>query len=284
MGAHHIEPRLTGVATVERSDGKSQPVERSEGKRPSVDLNADLGEGFGIWRLGDDDAMLDLVTSANIACGFHAGDPAGLLRVCRAAAQRGVRIGAQVGYRDLAGFGRRYIDVSPADLTADIIYQIGALRALAQAAGSSVSYVKPHGALYNTIVTDQTQARAAAAAVHAVDPTLPVLGLAGSAFFAAAVDLGLRTVPEAFADRAYQPDGQLVSRRESGAVLRDVPSIADRVSLMVGSTRVTAIDGSSIPISVESICVHGDSPGAVQIAAAVRDRLRADGTTLEAFT
>jgi 5-oxoprolinase (ATP-hydrolysing) subunit A len=269
---------------VERSEGKSQPVERSEGKKHTVDLNADLGEGFGIWRLGDDDAMLDLVTSANIACGFHAGDPAGLLRVCRSAAQRGVRIGAQVGYRDLAGFGRRYIDISPDDLTADVIYQIGALQALAQAAGSTVSYVKPHGALYNTIVTDQSQARAVAAAVHAVDPALPVLGLAGSAFFAAASDLGLRTVPEAFADRAYQPDGQLVSRREPAAVLHDVFSIANRVSTMVGSAMVTAIDGSTIPLSVESICVHGDSPGAVQIAAAVRDRLLAEGTTLQAFS
>lgn len=271
------------MATVERSGGTTRPVERSDGKRHTVDLNADLGEGFGIWRLGDDDAMLDLVTSANIACGFHAGDPAGLLQVCRAAAQRGVRIGAQVGYRDLAGFGRRYIDVSPADLTADVIYQIGALTALARAADSTVSYVKPHGALYNTIVTDQAQARAVAAAVHAVDPALPVLGLAGSAFFTAAADLGLRTVPEAFADRAYRSDGRLVSRREPGAVLHDVSAIADRVSEMVGSARVQAIDGSIIPISVESVCVHGDSPGAVQIAAAVRDRLLTDGTTLEAF-
>jgi UPF0271 protein len=248
-----------------------------------VDLNADLGEGFGIWQLGDDDAMLEVVTSANIACGFHAGDPAGLLRVCRAAAARGVRIGAQVGYRDLAGFGRRYIDVAPDDLIADVIYQIGALQALAHAAGSAVDYVKPHGALYNTIVTDAVQARAVATAVHAAGPSLPVLGLSGSAFFTAAAELGLRTVPEAFADRAYQSDGHLVSRREPGAVLHDPAQIADRVSTMVQSGRVTAIDGSTIPIAVESVCVHGDSPGAVQIAAAVRDRLKSDGTTLEAF-
>src|SRR4051794_38425638 len=140
-----------------------------------IDLNADLGEGFGVWRLGDDDAMLEVVTSANVACGFHAGDPAGLARTCRAAAARGVRIGAQVGYRDLAGFGRRFIDTTAEDLTADVVYQIGALQALAQAAGSRVSYVKPHGALYNTIVTDAGQAGAVAAAVHSVDPTLPVL-------------------------------------------------------------------------------------------------------------
>ena len=249
----------------------------------TIDLNADLGEGFGVWRLGDDDAMLDVVTSANVACGFHAGDPAGLARTCRAAATRGVRIGAQVSYRDLAGFGRRYIDMAPEDLTADVMYQIGALQALAIAAGSTVSYVKPHGALYNTIVTDRGQADAVAAAVHAVDATLPVLGLAGSEFFAAAAALGLRTVSEAFADRAYRPDGQLVSRREPGAVLSDADQIADRVATMVGTGRVEAVDGSDIPITVESVCVHGDSPGAVQIARAVRARLSAEGVAFEAF-
>jgi UPF0271 protein len=250
----------------------------------TIDLNADLGEGFGVWRLGDDDAMLDVVTSANVACGFHAGDPAGLARTCRAAADRGVRIGAQVSYRDLAGFGRRYIDMNAEDLTADVMYQIGALQALAAAAGSSVGYVKPHGALYNTIVTDRGQADAVAATVHAVDPGLPVLGLADSEFFAAATELGLRTVPEAFADRAYRPDGQLVSRREPAAVLHDVDRIADRVAAMVGHGSVDAVDGSEILITVESVCVHGDSPGAVQIASAVRDRLTADGVVLRAFT
>lgn len=243
----------------------------------TVDLNADLGEGFGVWSLGDDDAMLDIVTSANVACGFHAGDPAGLLRVCRAAAARGVRIGAQVGYRDLAGFGRRFIDVDPPDLTADLIYQIGALSALALAAGTAISYVKPHGALYNAIVTHEPQARAVAEAVHAVDPELPVLGLTGSAFFAAAQKLGVRTVSEVFADRAYRPDGQLVSRRDHGAVLHDADDIADRVLTMTTEGRVTAVDGTSIPVNAESVCVHGDSPGAVQIAAAVRARLAEHG-------
>ncbi|KUI36883.1 LamB/YcsF family protein [Mycobacterium sp. GA-2829] len=251
---------------------------------PAVDLNADLGEGFGVWTLGDDDAMLEIVTSANVACGFHAGDPASLARVCRAAAERGVRIGAQVSYRDLAGFGRRFIDATPEDLTADVMYQIGALSALAAAAGTAVSYVKPHGALYNTIVTHREQADAVAAAVHAVDPRLPVLGLAGSAFFDEAARLGLRTVPEAFADRAYRPDGQLVSRREPGAVLHDVDEIADRVISMVTAGRVTAVDGSTIDISVKSVCVHGDSPGAVRIATAVRERLTAEGVTLAPFT
>jgi 5-oxoprolinase (ATP-hydrolysing) subunit A len=249
----------------------------------TVDLNADLGESFGVWRLGDDDAMLDVVTSANIACGFHAGDPALLARTCRAAAERGVRIGAQVSYRDLAGFGRRFIDVTAEDLTADVMYQIGALQALAHAAGSTVSYVKPHGALYNTIVTHTEQAAAVAAAVHAVDPALPVLGLAGSRFFDEARRRGLTTVAEAFADRAYRPDGQLVSRRERGAVLHDADAIAERVATMVTTGRVDAVDGSTIDVAVKSVCVHGDSPGAVQIARAVADRLTAEGVTLAPF-
>src|ERR1700722_16116954 len=171
--------------------------------------------------------MLAIVTSANVACGFHAGDPAGLVRVCRSAAERGVRIGAQVSYRDLAGFGRRFIDVTPEDLVGDVVYQIGALQAVAHAAGSVVSYVKPHGALYNTIVTNREQAAAVAEAVRLVDVALPVLGLAGSAFFAESTRLGIPTVTEAFADRAYQPDGQLVSRREPGAVLDDPAQIAE---------------------------------------------------------
>jgi 5-oxoprolinase (ATP-hydrolysing) subunit A len=248
-----------------------------------IDLNTDLGEGFGVWQLGDDDAMLGIVSSANVACGFHAGDPAGLLRVCRLAAERGVRIGAQVGYRDLAGFGRRFIDVAAEDLVADVVYQIGALQAIAMAAGSAVSYVKPHGALYNTIVTNSEQGAAVAEAVHLVDATLPVLGMAGSVFFDAATRRGLRTVAEAFADRAYRPDGQLVSRREPGAVLHDPAVIADRVVSMVTSGQVTAIDGTQIAVSVESVCVHGDSPGAVQIATAVRDRLKAAGAEIGAF-
>ena len=249
----------------------------------AIDLNADLGESFGVWRLGDDDAMLGIVTSANVACGFHAGDPSGVLRVCRSAAERGVRIGAQVGYRDLAGFGRRFIDVSAEDLVADVVYQIGALQAIARAAGSAVSYVKPHGALYNTIVTHREQGAAVAEAVRLVDPRLPVLGMAGSAFFDEAGRLGLRTVTEAFADRAYRPDGQLVSRREPGAVLDDPAAIADRVVSMVTSGRITATDGTQIDVSVESVCVHGDSPGTVQIATAVRDQLAAAGADIGAF-
>ncbi|WP_099022358.1 LamB/YcsF family protein [Mycolicibacterium palauense] len=253
------------------------------GAESSVDLNADLGEGFGVWQLGDDEAMLDIVTSANVACGFHAGDPTSLLRVCHGAAGRGVRVGAQVSYRDLAGFGRRYIDVAPTDLTADVVYQIGALQALATAGGTTVSYVKPHGALYNTAMTDPRQARAVAEAVRAVDPGLPVLGQAGSAFFAEARNAGLRTVAEAFADRAYRPDGRLVPRGEPGAVLHQPEEIAQRVIDMVTTRRVTAIDGTDIDIDVESVCVHGDSPGAIHIAGAVWEQLRDAGIHLRAF-
>lgn len=250
----------------------------------SVDLNADLGEGFGVWTLGDDDAMLDIVTSANVACGFHAGDPTGLMRTCAGAAARDVRIGAQVSYRDFAGFGRRFIDADPDELTADIVYQIGALQALATVCGSTVSYVKPHGALYNSIFTHAEQARAVARAVHAVDPSLPVLGQPGSAFFTAAQELGLTTVAEVFADRGYRSDGNLVPRREPGAVLHDEAQIAQRVATMVQTGQVTAVDGAPVPVTVRSVCVHGDTPGAVKIARAIRARLVADGVDVAAFT
>ncbi|MBU3706140.1 MAG: LamB/YcsF family protein [Mycobacterium sp.] len=250
----------------------------------SIDLNADLAEGFGVWELGDDSAMLDVVTSANLACGFHAGNPLGIARACREAVRRGVRIGAQVGYFDLAGFGRRRIEVEPAELTAEVIYQIGALRALAGAAGSTLGYVKPHGALYNTIVTEREQARAVAEAVHSVDASLPVLGMAGSVFFEEAGRLGLRTVAEAFADRAYLPNGRLVPRGQKGAVLADPDEIAERVLRMVTTGEVRAVDGSTIRIEAESVCVHGDSPGAVRIASTVRRRLTANGVALTAFS
>lgn len=238
-----------------------------------IDLNSDLGESFGAWTLGDDAAMLDLVTSANVAGGFHAGDPATLLRTCRDAAERSVRIGAQVGYRDLAGFGRRFIDVSEADLTADVIYQIGALDALARTAGSSVTYVKPHGALYNAIVHHRDQARAVVAAVRAVNPSLPVLGLPGSIFLEEAAAAGLRTVTEAFADRAYTPEGTLVPRTQPGAVVHDPDTVAARVLQLVTSGTIEAIDGTRITVPAETICVHGDTPAAVEMAMAIRKLL-----------
>ncbi|MCS4253147.1 LamB/YcsF family protein [Rhodococcus sp. WS1] len=250
----------------------------------SVDLNSDLGEGFGAWTLGDDDAMLELVTSANIACGFHAGDPTTLLATCESAATRGVRIGAQVGYRDLAGFGRRFIDMSPKDLTADVIYQIGALDGLARVAGSRVTYVKPHGALYNAIVHHRRQARAVVAAVVAYDSSLPVLGLPGSMFLEEAREAGLDVVAEAFADRAYTAEGTLVPRTESGAVLHDPALVAERVRRMVVDGELDAVDGSTLKITAESVCVHGDSPAAVDMAAAIRDLLESSDVEITPFT
>jgi UPF0271 protein len=248
-----------------------------------IDLNADLGESFGRWRLGDDEAMLEVVTSANVACGFHAGDPTTLKRTCAEAAARGVVIGAQVGYRDLAGFGRRYMDVAPEDLEADVLYQLGALDAMARAGGGRVRYVKPHGALYNAVVTDEAQAGAVAAAVADYDRTLAVLGLPGSALLANARGLGLRTVTEAFADRAYTSAGHLLDRRREGAVLTDPDRIAERAVEMVTNGSVTSVEGTTVTVQAESLCVHGDTPGAVDIARAVRAALTGAGVRIEAF-
>ena len=249
-----------------------------------IDLNSDLGESLGAWKMGDDAAMLDIVTSANVACGFHAGDAAGILATLRAAAARGVAVGAHVGYRDLAGFGRRNMDVASADLVADVIYQIGALQGLARAAGTTVRYVKPHGALYNTIAHDERQARDVIAAIRAADPSLVLVALAGSALVGWARAEGLTVVAEAFADRAYTAQGTLVSRREPGAVLHDAQAVARRMVRLVREGVVEAIDGCVTRVEADSICVHGDSPGAVQMARAVREALTRDGMTLRAFT
>ena len=249
----------------------------------AVDLNADLGESFGRWILGDDAGMLGVVTSANVACGFHAGDPTTLLEVCRAAAAAGVAVGAQVGYRDLAGFGRRFIDVSPADLTADVIYQVGALDALARAAGTRVSYVKPHGALYNAIVSHEAQAAAVVAALRLVDGSLPLVGLPGSVSLRLAERAGLPTVVEAFADRAYAADGTLVPRTKAGSVLHGADTVAARVVRLVVEGTVEAVDGSLLSVRADSVCVHGDTPGAVSLATAVRRGLEAAGVRLRPF-
>ena len=248
-----------------------------------IDLNADLGESFGRWSLGDDDTMLEVVTSANVACGFHAGDPTVLRHSCEGAAARGVAIGAQVGYRDLAGFGRRFIDVVPAELTDDVLYQIGALEAFARVAGTRVRYVKPHGALYNAIVHHEEQAAAVVEAVVQYDRSLPVLGLPGSAWLRLAEEAGLTTVGEAFADRAYTPEGRLVSRREPGAVLHEPDEIAQRCVRIATEGEVVAVDGSVVPAPAGSLCVHGDSPGAVEIARRVRAGLDAAGVGVTPF-
>jgi UPF0271 protein len=248
-----------------------------------IDLNADVGESFGAWTLGDDAGVLDVVTSANVACGFHAGDPLTLRTTCRDAARRGVVVGAQVGYRDLAGFGRRFLDVAPDDLAADVLYQLGALEAMARVAGTRVAYVKPHGALYNAVVHHEAQAAAVVAAVAAYDATLPVLGLPGSVLLDTAADAGLPVVREAFADRAYTRDGRLVPRSEPGSVLHDPDAVAERVLHLVRDGVVRSVDGHDVEVEAESVCIHGDTPGAVAMARRVRGGLEAAGVEIHAF-
>ena len=248
-----------------------------------IDLNADLGEGFGVWRLGDDEALLGLVTSANVACGFHAGDPSTMRRVCAQAVARGVAVGAQVSYRDLAGFGRRFLDVDPGELTDDLLYQLAALDGIARVAGTGVTYVKPHGALYNAALTHAGHARAIVDAVVAYDRRLPVLGLPGSELLRGAEAAGLRPVVEGFADRGYTPEGSLVPRRDVGALVEDPALVAERAVRMAADGVVVAVDGTRLRMPIESVCVHGDTPGAAGLAAAVRGALESAGLTLAPF-
>ncbi|MFR9725179.1 LamB/YcsF family protein [Streptomyces sp. MS19] len=250
---------------------------------PTIDLNADLGEGFGRWRLTDDDALLTVVTSANVACGFHAGDPATMRRVCDLAAARGVAIGAQVSYRDLAGFGRRTMDVPHAELAAEVAYQIGALDLFARAAGSAVSYVKPHGALYNRVVHDPAQAAAVIEGVTLAGRPLPVLCLPGSRLHEAARAAGLPTVDEAFADRAYTARGTLVPRSEPGAVVTDPEAVVQRSVGIARDHEATSHDGERVTIRARSLCLHGDTDSAQDLARRVRDALTTAGITLERF-
>lgn len=249
----------------------------------TIDLNADVGESYGRWTLGDDDAVIGLVSSANVACGFHAGDPSTLRAVTARATGGGVAVGAQVSYPDLRGFGRRFLDVEPSALTDDVLYQIGALEALCRVAGSRVRYVKPHGALYNATRTHTAQARAVVEAVRAYDPALPVLGLPGSELLRAAEAAGLRAVPEFFVDRGYTPEGGLVPRSEPGALLDDAGAAADRLVRMLADGVVRAVDGTDVAVRAESACLHGDSPGAVATARRVRDGLARAGVRIAPF-
>lgn len=250
---------------------------------PFIDLNSDVGESFGNWTIGDDAAVFRYVSSANVACGFHAGDPSTIARTCRDAVAAGVTIGAHVGYRDLAGFGRRFLDCSATELADDVLYQLGALQALAHAAGSEIKYVKPHGALYNTIVHHEVHAQAVVDAVHAFSPGLPLLLLPGSLALKKAEARGLRALSEAFADRAYNPDGTLVSRREEGAVLHDHAAITENMVRLATEGKIVARDGSVLDVRADSICVHGDTAGAVAMAAAVRAGLENAGVTVRSF-
>jgi len=248
-----------------------------------MDLNSDVGESFGAWRMGDDAAILASLTSANVACGFHAGDPSGIAGTCRAAIAAGASIGAHVGYRDLAGFGRRFVDCAEHELADDVVYQIGALQALAARAGGRVSYVKPHGALYNAIVRHEAHARAVVDAVRSVDPGLAIVGLPGSVVLRLAEERGIRGVREAFADRGYLPDGTLVPRSQEGAVLHDARAVAERMRRLAEEGVVRAVDGSDVAVDAESICVHGDTPGSVAMARAVREALDGAGVRVRSF-
>ena len=247
-----------------------------------MDLNADLGESFGRWTLGDDAALVRQLSSANLACGFHAGDPRVMevtVELCRDA---GVAVGAQPGYPDLLGFGRRAMAIPPDEVESIVRYQIGALGAFCRAAGTELRHVKPHGALYNQAATDPSLARAIARATARFSRDLTLFGLASSEpMAAAAADAGLRFVPEAFADRRYLPDGSLQPRAEPGSLLTD-PAEAAAQAAGVAAGTIVASDGSGISLRAESICCHGDTPGAVAIAAAVRSRLEADGVVISA--
>jgi 5-oxoprolinase (ATP-hydrolysing) subunit A len=250
---------------------------------PTIDLNCDMGEGFGAWAMGDDRAMLDIVTSANIACGFHAGDPSIMAETARLAREKGVRVGAHPAFNDILGFGRRNIQGdSPAVIERMVAYQIGALQACAALSGHRVTHVKPHGALYNMAALDADMAQAIARAVKAVDPALLFVVPPLSAMDKAGEALGLRVVREAFADRSYEDDGTLTPRKIAGSVIHVPELAAERVVRMVLDGAVTSRHGKRLPISADTICVHGDTPTAVAMAAAVRAALEAAGVTVRA--
>lgn len=248
-----------------------------------MDLNSDMGEAFGMYRMGDDEALLDVVSSANVACGFHAGDPQVMAKTVRGAVERDVVVGAHVSYPDLVGFGRRPMAATPAEVTADVIYQLGALDGVARTCGSRVRYVKPHGALYNTMAVDGATAQAVVDAVAAYDKGLPVLTLPGSVLVDIARRAGVTPVLECFADRAYTPEGKLVPRGTPGAVISDEDEVLERSALMATADTVRAVDGTEVRLGAATMCLHSDTPGAAKLAAAIRARLEAAGVTIQAF-
>lgn len=248
-----------------------------------IDLNSDLGEGYGPWTMGDDAQILDCVTSANIACGGHAGDPETMYRTLRLAAQRGVRVGAHPGYADREGFGRRVIPMAVEEIGRLVVAQVGALMALARLAGTEVRYVKPHGALGNLAAADRGVAAGIVAAIQGLDARLAVLAISGTALEQVAREQGLAVHSEIFADRAYLPNGQLVPRSQPGAVLDDAREAADRLVGWLRSGRMPVVGGEPIALRADSICVHGDSAHAVEMARHVRARLLAEGVVLAPF-
>ncbi len=249
----------------------------------TIDLNADVGEGFGPWTLGDDATLMRHITSANVACGFHAGDPSIMRGACELAVASGVRIGAHVGYRDLAGFGRRALDVPAATLCDEIAYQLGALEAMASAAGGKVAYVKPHGALYHRCAADPAAAQALVEATRAFRPSLAIVGAPGGEALAAAASAGLPAVAEGFADRGYAPDGRLLPRAHPGALL-DAGAAAEQARRIATGDGVATAGGADFPLDVRTVCVHGDQPGAAELARAVREALEAAAVRVSPFT
>ena len=249
---------------------------------PFMDLNADVGESFGPWSLGDDRAVLRSITSANVACGFHAGDPGVMRDTVRAARAAGVAVGAHPGFPDLVGFGRRNLAASPREVSDFVLYQLGALAAIAAAEGVRLQHVKPHGALYNMAVGDPQLAEAIAAAVAAFDRRLILFGLPGSALLRAGADAGLRTAAEGFADRGYAADGTLLPRDRAGALVRDADAVVERAVRMARDGLVTSADGADVAVRVATICVHGDTPGAPELTRRIRAALESAGLTVRA--
>jgi 5-oxoprolinase (ATP-hydrolysing) subunit A len=242
-----------------------------------IDLNCDFGESFGVYQLGEEEEILRYVTSVNIACGFHAGDPLVMRKTVQMALERKVAIGAHPGFPDLLGFGRRNIAVTPEEAYAYVVYQIGALAAFVKAEGGTMSHVKPHGALYNMAAKDAALAEAIAKAVYDVDPTLILYGLAGSELIRAGKKIGLRTVNEVFADRTYQQDGSLTPRSNPRAVIVDEQEAVQQVLTMVKEKRVRSLQGIDVPIEAETVCIHGDGKKAVLFAKRLYEALRKEG-------
>lgn len=249
----------------------------------TVDLNADLGEGFGAYRIGDDAAMLDVVTSANVACGLHAGDPEIMAEAFRLARARGVTVGAHPGFADLWGFGRRVMPHSAAEIERLVAYQIGAAAALSALEGHPIAYVKLHGALANLAVSDPDVAGASVRAIRGVDGSLACLAIAHGAQERLAREAGLRTFAEVYADRGYRDDGSLVPRAQPGAFIHDPEAAAERALAMVTAGEIVSVGGKALPTAVDSICVHGDSPAAIETARLIRARFAAAGIHLAAF-
>ena len=243
----------------------------------TLDLNCDMGEGFGAWKMGDDDALLDYVSSANIACGYHAGDPATMHRTVERALQKGVAVGAHPSFPDLQGFGRRPMRVSAEEAYDLVLYQVGALAAFVVACGGRLAHVKPHGALYNIAAKEAALAQAIAHAVKDFDPRLVLFGLAGSELIRAGEKVGLTTASEVFADRTYQADGSLTSRAQPDAMVHDPDDALAQVRRMLSEGRVRSQQGSDVMVRADTLCIHGDEPGAVIFAKCIRQALEADG-------